>query len=100
MTYEKIILFGEPVLFTQKTVKRSQMPNEVFIYDVRHDDECLGIPCEIKEYILANFWGTIISKKPIKLDRVLHCKIIENPDTEWVITDEYLTLDEYLEMEI
>ena len=29
---------------------------------VQHDDECMGIPCELSSHVLVNFWGTVISK--------------------------------------
>lgn len=36
-------------------------------YDVRHDDECRGIPCEIAPFIMVNHWGTIILTEPLEL---------------------------------
>ena len=39
------------------------------MYEVRHDDDQQGIPCEIAEHIFVNHWGTLISNRPIRLDR-------------------------------
>lgn len=37
------------------------------VYDVRHDDDCRGIPCEIAPFIMVNHWGTIILAEPLEL---------------------------------
>ena len=39
----------------------------LYAYDVRHDDECRGIPCEIAPFIMVNHWGTIILTEPLEL---------------------------------
>lgn len=86
--YQVIMLFNEPVLFTPKRINRKDMTKEgLYIYDIRHDDECLGIPCEVKPFVMVNHWGTIISKKSI------HKTFIE--DGEWIDNGEYLTIEEY-----
>ena len=39
----------------------------LYVYDVRHDDDCRGIPCEIAPFIMVNHWGTIILAEPLEL---------------------------------
>lgn len=45
--YEEIAVCGKPALFTSIRIKRDTVPDGLYTYDVRHDDECRGIPCEI-----------------------------------------------------
>ena len=45
--YEEITVCGKPALFTSIRIKRDSVPAGLYAYDVRHDDECRGIPCEI-----------------------------------------------------
>ena len=44
--YEEITVCGKPALFTSIRIKRDTVPDGLYAYDVRHDDECRGIPCE------------------------------------------------------
>lgn len=45
--YEEITVCGKPALFTNFRIKRDTVPDSLYVYDVRHDDDCRGIPCEI-----------------------------------------------------
>ena len=58
--YEEITVCGKPALFTSIRIKRDTVPDGLYTYDVRHDDECRGIPCEIAPFVMVNHWGTII----------------------------------------
>ena len=48
-------------------IKRDTVPDGLYAYDVRHDDECRGIPCEIAPFVMVNHWGTIILAEPLEL---------------------------------
>ena len=65
--FEEITVCGKPALFTNIRLGRNTIPDCLYAYDVRHDDDCLGIPCEIAPYVLVNHWGTIILAKPLEL---------------------------------
>lgn len=65
--YEEITVCGKPALFTSIRIKRDTIPEGLYAYDVRHDDECRGIPCEIAPFIMVNHWGTIILAAPLEL---------------------------------
>lgn len=41
-------------------------------YDVRHDDECIGIACSVEPFVFVNHLGTIATDKPLPLDN-LNC---------------------------
>ena len=65
--YEEITVCGKPALFTSSRIKRDTIPVSLYAYDVRHDDECRGIPCEIASFVMVNHWGTIILAEPLEL---------------------------------
>ena len=48
--YEEITVCGKPALFTSIRIRRDTVPDGLYAYDVRHDDECRGIPCEIAPF--------------------------------------------------
>ena len=50
--YEEITVCGKPALFTGIRIKRDTIPDGLYAYDVRHDDECRGIPCEIAPFVM------------------------------------------------
>ena len=60
--YEKVIVLGYQALFTNERIKRDTVPDGWYLYEVRHDDECQGIPCEIARRILVNFWGSLLMR--------------------------------------
>ena len=65
--YEEITVYGKPALFTSIRIRRDTIPDGLYAYDVRHDDECRGIPCEIAPFVMVNHWGTIILAEPLEL---------------------------------
>ena len=66
--YELVMLDEFPVLFTNGRLDRKSIPEGLFCYDIRHDDECQGVACEVKPLVLVNHWGTILSKSEIPLE--------------------------------
>ena len=60
--YEEITVCGKPTLFTSIRIRRDTVPDGLYAYDVRHDDECRGIPCEIAPFVMVNHWGTILKR--------------------------------------
>ena len=79
--YEEITVCGKPALFTSIRIKRDTVPDGLYAYDVRHDDECWGIPCEIAPFVMVNHWGTIILAEPLELPDDGRRYIDE--DTDW-----------------
>ena len=66
--FEKVTVFGNPMIFTNLRVKRCTVPAKYYLYEVRHDDECQGIPVEVAKWIMVNHWGTLISNRPIRFE--------------------------------
>lgn len=58
--YEQVTVTGHTALYTNERIKRDTVPDGWYLYEVRHDDECQGIPCEIAKGILVNFWGSLL----------------------------------------
>ena len=57
----------ETLQLASNYIKRDTVPDGLSAYDVRHDDECRGIPCEIAPFVMVNHWGTIILAEPLEL---------------------------------
>ncbi|WP_072526020.1 LPD28 domain-containing protein [Clostridium sp. Marseille-P3244] len=94
--YEQITIRGYKALFTNERIKRDTVPDGWYLYEVRHDDECQGIPCEIAKGILVNFWGSLLMHD--KLPEVEKEGFLCISEEEWIddIPEEYLQ-SEYLE---
>lgn len=65
--FELAMLDDYVVLYTGSRTDRNTVPENLFCYDVRHDDDCQGIACEVKPHVLVNHWGTILSKTEIPM---------------------------------
>lgn len=79
-----------PVLFTCARLDRKSIPDDLFCYDVRHDDECQGIACEVKPKVSVNHWGTILSKSEIPLEGGSYY-----PKEDFNYIGEDMTIEEY-----
>ena len=93
--FELVMLDDYPVLFTCDRMNRENIPPNLFCYDVRHDDECQGIACEVKPIVALNHWGTILSKVEIPMDEGSYY-----PEKDINYFGEYLTIEEYLQKDL
>ena len=99
--FEKITLFDEPMLFTNARCDRETLPKGMYMYEIRHDDDCQGDPCEIAKFIMVNHWGTVISNKPVRLtQQTVSGKPYRLIDSEkdWNYEGETQTLKEYMNL--
>lgn len=69
MNFELIELFGKDVLFIDIRIPTDIVPKGLYKYEVREDDESQGIMCELNLGTMVNFYGTILSKEKIPLNR-------------------------------
>lgn len=67
-TFENVTVFGHPMLFTCLRVDRKTVPEGLFLYEVRHDDDQQGEPVQIANWVMVNHWGTLISDRKIALE--------------------------------
>ena len=63
--YERFEVLGHDALFTCLRIDRKTLPDGLHAYDLRDCDDCTGDPCQLKNYILVNHWGTVIVREPI-----------------------------------
>lgn len=64
--YERFEILGQDALFTSLRIDRKTLPEGLYAYDLRDCDDCSGDPCEVKNFVLVNHWGTVIVKEPIE----------------------------------
>ncbi len=97
--FDVITLFGQPMLFTDVRCDRETLPKGMYMYEVRHDDEGYGEPCEIADWILVNHFGTVISNRPVNLTEKdsngKPYRIIDS-ENDWDLIDSDKTLKEYM----
>lgn len=65
--FEDVTVLGHPMLFTCLRVDRDTVPQGMYMYEVRHDDDQQGEPVQIANWIMVNHWGTLISNRPHSL---------------------------------
>ena len=97
--FQVVTVLGERMLFTNARVESKSVPKGLHLYEVRHSDEDWGEPIQIAEWICVNHWGTLLSAKPIELEK---SPVIDNsyrdidPETDWNYESYELTVREYL----
>ena len=95
--FEEVTVLGRRMLFTSMRVDRKTVPEGLYLYEVRHDDDCEGEPVQIGRGIMINHWGTLIAKRPIEMDPALNGNYLDiDPDRDWRYETEESTLEEYL----
>lgn len=65
--WEVVEVFDKPALFTCLRIDRKTIPDGFYKYEIRHDDECQGIACEIARWIGVNHWGSVLMLEPLDL---------------------------------
>lgn len=96
--FSDVEVFGKPMLFTVCRVDVDTIPHGLFKYEIRTDDYGLGEMVEIRESILVNHGGTLISATPIELDipglYQNYRSINEDDDIKWFGIGS--TIEEYM----
>lgn len=100
--FQVVTIFNKPVLFTCDRIDRTKVPDNLFCYDIRHDDDCRGDMAEVKDHVMINHWGTVICKEPFGTQeyngRIFTTKeglIIDDGDYNYLNED--ITISEYLD---
>ena len=101
-SFEVVEIFNKPVLFTNERLKSADVPDGMFRYDIRHDDECRGDMAQLKDRVMVNHWGTVISKEkfePREIDGKIFTTAegIEMGEGDYDYLGETLSVSEYLE---
>lgn len=95
MVFEPMKLYGRLVLFTPSRIKDEYVPKGIYKYEIRHDDECQGIMCQLSKKILVNHWGTVLTNKSIRLDENGYKAIDEEKDIRFLCLPR-ITISQYL----
>ena len=100
--FELVVIFDKPVLFTCERLNRNIPIEGVYYYDIRHDDECRGDMAQLKDRVMVNHWGTVISKERFE-PREVGGKIfttaegVDMDESDYNYLGETLSVSEYLE---
>ena len=98
--FEDVTVLGHPMLFTCARVDRDTVPEGLYMYEVRHDDDQQGDPVQIANWIMVNHWGTLITNKPIRLEpseRINNAYRDIDPEEDWNYEGSVTTVKEYME---
>lgn len=95
--FDVIKIFGQAALFSCSRIEQGSVPKGLYQYEVRHDDCCQGIPCEVAKGIMVNFWGTVLTGEAIA--EVEACNYRYILEGEWEEKGTNCTLKEWLEGE-
>lgn len=97
-TFENVTVFDRPMLFTCLRCDRSTLPKGMYMYEVQHNNDGTGEPCEIAEHIRVNHLGTLLTNHPIDLEQVVEIWKPFRPMTEddWSFEGTESTLKEYM----
>ena len=89
--YERFEVLGHDALFTSLRIDRKTLPEGLYAYNLRDCDDCTGDPCQLKNYVLVNHWGTVIVREPI--DGAENGVDLDRNDYNYLGED--MTLDEF-----
>jgi hypothetical protein len=94
VSWEKVEVMGKECLFSSLRIDRESIPEGYFMYEIRHDDEDWGEPIQIGEWVMVNFFGTLLSKEQF----VLEPTIRQNNAYLWLEDDSWSYLDEFVKL--
>lgn len=84
LRYEKVKLSGMEALFTSERVQRDTVPENLYLYEIRHDDECIGEVTQIAKGIWVNYFGTLLCKEKLKEVENNGTMYISDEDLRWM----------------
>ena len=89
--YERFEILGRDALFTCLRIDRQTLPEGFYAYDLRDCDDCSGTPCQLKNFVMVNHWGTVVVREPIEgADNG-----IDLDENDYNYLGENMTLDEF-----
>lgn len=70
MNKDKVFIQEIVILYaTSLRIPLKERKDGLYYYDVRHDDECLGIPVTISDMVFVGHYCTIVTEHPLKFNR-------------------------------
>jgi len=65
--YQEVEIFDVPGLFSNGRVSAADVPEGMFIYDLRGSDDDPGMPVAVENHVVVNHAGSVITAKPLDL---------------------------------
>ena len=93
LDFEVAELFGERVLFNELRIQRESVPKGLRLYELRHEDEDDAFPCQIADGILVNFYGSVLTSRPVQLFADGRLDLLRD---DFGYADDEMTIEEYL----
>lgn len=94
VSFVSVLVKGIEFLFSDVRLKPETIPaNLPYVYDVRDNDDCSGLPSQVKPYVMVNYWGTIVGTEPVPFDEDGECWLDDEFDWDY---GEKISADEYL----
>ncbi len=90
--FDVVEVCDKKVLFSNNRIKREELPDGVYKYELRYGDE--GNFCSLEKSVVVNFGGTILTKEPLDLGEDNYLSFDEESDPNFL--GEEMTLGEYL----
>ena len=98
LRYERVRIFEKEAFFNCDRIQGASVPEGLYQYEVRHDDEGLGNPVQIARGILVNFYGSLLCREKLEDVETQGTIYISEADWHWM-SDKSSTLDELLDKE-
>lgn len=101
-SFEVVEIFNKPVLFTNERLKLADIPDGMFRYDIRHDDDCQGNMVELKDHVMVNHWATVICKESFDMTQDFDGHTYTTADGITMTADDYnytgemMTIEQYV----
>ena len=92
-SYQLIEIFGKPALFSNDRITPKDIPEGLYCYDLRHNDDGSRF-CSVEAKVTVNHGGSIITDEPLDLGENGYIPL--DADTEPNFLGEDLTLAEYM----
>ena len=81
--YDVVELFGKPALFTSDRLDNSDIPQGLYVYHVRGDDETTGGFAALEPRVLVNHFGSIVTKEPIDFGKKGYIEFTDDTETNF-----------------
>lgn len=93
VSYDLISLFGKPALFSNERLTNTDIPKELYCYDLRHNDNGCSI-ATIEPKVTVNHAGSVITDEPIDFGKQGYISFTEETYPNFIGNE--LTIGEYM----
>lgn len=66
--FEECELFNKVVFFTNDRIDRRGLPDNVYVYELRHESGDVSVPIEIADDVTVDFYGSILTNEQFPID--------------------------------